>query len=114
MAVEIKAPIPSSAKDVLTPEALAFIADLHRRFDPERRRRLEARAARQQRLDAGEAPDFLASTQEIREADRHEAVVWGMDLTPVAHGELEPAELVRRQLHAFENDVRARLERYAR
>ena len=69
MAVEIKAPVPASAKDVLTPEALAFVADLHRRFDPERRQRLEARAARQQRLDAGEAPDFLASTQSVREAE---------------------------------------------
>ena len=76
MAVEIKASIPSTARDVLTPEALAFVADLHRRFDPERRRRLDARAARQQRLDAGEAPDFLASTQEVREAE------WQVAKTP--------------------------------
>ncbi len=69
MAVEIKGSIPSTARDVLTPEALAFVADLHRRFDPERRRRLEARAARQQRIDGGEAPDFLASTQDVREAE---------------------------------------------
>jgi malate synthase len=69
MAVEIKGSIPSTARDVLTPEALAFVADLHRRFDPERRRRLEARAARQLRIDAGEAPDFLSSTQEVREAE---------------------------------------------
>jgi malate synthase len=69
MAVEIKGNLPPSYRDVLTPEALDFVADLNRRFDPERRRRLEARVARQQRLDAGEAPDFLASTQEVREAE---------------------------------------------
>jgi malate synthase len=76
MAVEIKGNLPSSYQDVITPEALDFVADLHRRFDPERRRRLEARAARQQRLDAGEVPDFLASTQEVREAE------WSVAPTP--------------------------------
>jgi len=69
MAVEIKGSVPSSYRDVLTPEALDFVADLHRRFDPERRRRLEARTERQRRLDAGEAPDFLAATKEVRESE---------------------------------------------
>jgi LmbE family N-acetylglucosaminyl deacetylase len=55
-----------------------------------------------------------AAFQEIRQADAHEAIVWGMDLTAAAHGELEPAELVLRHLHAFADDVRSRLERFAR
>jgi malate synthase len=68
MAVEIKGSVAPSQADVLTREALDFVADLHRRFDPERRARLAARAERQQRLDAGEAPDFLPSTREVRES----------------------------------------------
>ncbi|HVR29729.1 MAG TPA: malate synthase A [Thermoanaerobaculia bacterium] len=76
MAVEIKGSVPSSYRDVLTPEALDFVADLHRRFDPERRRLLAARSERQQRLDAGEAPDFLAETREVREAE------WRVALAP--------------------------------
>jgi len=54
---------------VLTPEALAFVADLHRRFDPHRRRLLAARGERQAAFDAGERPDFLAGTQDVRNGD---------------------------------------------
>ena len=57
------------ADEVLTPEALAFVAGLHRAFDGRRRELLAARAARQARFDAGELPDFLADTAEVR-ADR--------------------------------------------
>ncbi|MBW8891420.1 MAG: malate synthase A, partial [Burkholderiales bacterium] len=53
----------------LTPEALAFVADLHRRFDARRRELLAARAARQARFDAGELPDFLPETAALRAAD---------------------------------------------
>ncbi|MCL6627098.1 MAG: malate synthase A [Alicyclobacillus shizuokensis] len=55
--------------EVLTPEALAFIAGLHRRFEPQRRRLLEQRTARQQAIDAGQLPDFLPETREIRESE---------------------------------------------
>jgi malate synthase len=44
--------------EVLTPEALDFVAQLHRHFNPERVRLLKDRAARQARFDAGELPDF--------------------------------------------------------
>ncbi|MGD9883736.1 MAG: malate synthase A [Reyranella sp.] len=54
---------------VLTPEVLAFLADLQRRFNPQREALLAARAERQLRLDAGEKPDFLAETAGIREDD---------------------------------------------
>jgi malate synthase len=61
--------VEGAGAEILTPEALAFVAELHRRFDPERERLLAARVERQQRLDAGERPDFLEETREIRDGD---------------------------------------------
>jgi malate synthase len=55
--------------EVLTPEALAFVAELQRRFNRERERLLAARMDRQARLDAGERPDFLEETREVRESE---------------------------------------------
>src|SRR6266540_4694780 len=52
---------------ILTPEALAFVADLQREFGPTRLERLAARAERQERIAAGELPDFLAETSAVRE-----------------------------------------------
>jgi malate synthase len=57
------------AEDVLTPEAVAFVLDLERRFGQRRRDLLQARAERQERIDAGELPDFLPETRELREAE---------------------------------------------
>ncbi len=57
------------ADEVLTPEAVAFVVELERRFGPRRLELLAARAERQERLDAGELPDFLPETREIREGD---------------------------------------------
>ena len=54
---------------ILTPEALAFVADLHRTFEARRQALLAARVERTARLDAGERPDFLASTAHIRDGD---------------------------------------------
>jgi len=54
---------------ILTADALAFVADLERRFGSRRRELLQARAERQQRLTAGELPDFLPETRGVREAD---------------------------------------------
>src|ERR1700675_123799 len=51
---------------VLTPEALAFVADLQREFNPRRVELLTARAERQERIAAGELPDFLEETRAIR------------------------------------------------
>ncbi len=53
---------------ILTPDALAFLADLHRRFDTRRQELLVARTARQARYDARELPDFRADTAAIRES----------------------------------------------
>ena len=55
--------------DLLTPAALAFLAALHRRFEPARQQRLAARRRRQAEFDAGALPDFRADTAHIRAAD---------------------------------------------
>lgn len=52
---------------ILTPEAIAFISDLHARFNDRRKDLLATRAARQEKLDAGDLPDFLEATSSIRE-----------------------------------------------
>ncbi|WP_293856709.1 malate synthase A [uncultured Alsobacter sp.] len=57
------------ASEILTPEALAFLAGLHRGFNETRKRLLKLREERQKRFDAGELPDFLADTRHIREGD---------------------------------------------
>jgi len=67
--VAIDAPIPPEFAQVLTHDALALVAALHRRFEPQRQRLLAARTERAQRLDAGERPDFLESTRSIRDGD---------------------------------------------
>jgi malate synthase len=61
--------IEGRAAELLTPEALAFLAELHRKFDARRLELLAARVARQKRFDAGESPDFLAETRSVRDGD---------------------------------------------
>jgi malate synthase len=56
-------------EELLTPDALAFLCELHRCFEPARQARLAARRERQARFDAGESPDFRADTQSIRLGD---------------------------------------------
>src|SRR5258708_24100096 len=55
--------------EILTPEALDFIAKLHRQFEPRRQELLLQRAARQRAFDAGRLPDFLPETRQGREDD---------------------------------------------
>ncbi len=68
-AAQILGSVDGRAREVLTPEALAFLADLHRRFDGRRRELLGARLTRQAKFDAGETPDFLAETNGVRAGD---------------------------------------------
>src|SRR5688572_30238772 len=57
-------------QDALLPApALAFLADLHRRFESRRQACLAARRERQGYFDAGGLPDFRADTAAIRAAD---------------------------------------------
>jgi len=68
-AIAITAPITGRMNEILTPDALAFLAALHRRFEPARQERLSARRTRQQQFDAGALPDFLPETAHIRADD---------------------------------------------
>ncbi|MHB1540078.1 MAG: malate synthase A [Steroidobacteraceae bacterium] len=64
--VEIRAPAEPRCDEILTREALAFLGELHRAFEPRRRELLAARTACQRRIAAGERPDFLPETRDIR------------------------------------------------
>src|SRR5450755_1110197 len=67
--IQILATSRAGQERVLTPAALQFIVDLHRQFNPRRVELLAMRTDRQKRLDAGEKPDFLEATQNIRETE---------------------------------------------
>jgi malate synthase len=73
--VELTVAAEGRDREVLTPAALDFAAELHRRFDERRRALLAARQAKQRRYDAGELPDFRADTAAIRAGDWHVAPV---------------------------------------
>jgi malate synthase len=67
--VAISGPISKEFAQILSPEALGFLAKLHRNFESRRQELLARRAQRQQEFDAGAKPDFLAETKKIRESD---------------------------------------------
>jgi len=54
---------------VLTPEALDLVVALQREFAGRREELLLARAERQDRIEAGEFPDFLDETRSVRDGD---------------------------------------------
>ena len=60
---------PNLYDRILTPQALGFVAHLHRKYEARRRSCMEARATRQARLDAGETFGFLPETRSIRESE---------------------------------------------
>lgn len=55
--------------EILTPEALAFLKQLHLKFDERRKELLADREARQKDIDQGIYPQPLADTKHIRERD---------------------------------------------
>src|SRR5208337_3507443 len=67
--VQISGTLKPGYERVLTGDALQFVADMARRFEPQRRRLMEARSERQAAWDAGALPDFLPGTRAIREGD---------------------------------------------
>jgi malate synthase len=67
--VDVRGPSEDRFDEVLTEEALAFVAELQRRFDGRRRELLERRRERQRELDEGGTLDFLPECREIREGD---------------------------------------------
>jgi len=67
--VEVRGAVEGRAREVLSDEAIDFVALLQREFEHRRRELLARRAQRQQRLDAGGTLDFLEETREVREGD---------------------------------------------
>jgi malate synthase len=67
--IEIRSAQTPRADEILSEAALAFLADLHRRFNARRLELLARRADRQKQFDAGKTPDFLSETQAVREGD---------------------------------------------
>jgi malate synthase len=67
----VNAPLRPGFVSLLTPEALAFVADLTRRFGPRIEELLTRRETRQQEIDGGRLPDFLPETRAIREREWH-------------------------------------------
>jgi hypothetical protein len=56
--IEVLAPVSAEMAEILTPEALRFVAKLARRFSATREALLQARVQRQAEIDAGKMPDF--------------------------------------------------------
>ena len=67
--VEVRGAFNEGFADILTTEALAFIAELQRRFGPTRDSLLERRQEIQAKIDDGWMPGFLTETKAIRDAD---------------------------------------------
>ena len=65
--LEVKGEVTPEFENILTPEALAFLAELHRKFDARRHELLEKRKQRQAEIDKGNMPTFLEETKHIRE-----------------------------------------------
>ena len=66
VATQIKAPANETFSDVLTPDALDFLARLHREVEPVRTTLLEKRVEVAERLRAGGTFDFLTETTDVR------------------------------------------------
>ncbi len=66
--VEVAGDLRPGFDEILTPEALEFVAGLERKFRATRRSLLDCRRAIQRSLDEGALPDFLPTTRSIRDA----------------------------------------------
>ncbi len=67
--IELRAGADGTFGEILTPEALKFLAVLSREFEGTRRRLLKRRMEAQAAIDRGEFPDFLKSTEHVRRGD---------------------------------------------
>ena len=65
--VSISGNVPNEGKKILTKDAVAFLALLHRSFNARRKELLQRRIIRQAELDKGVLPDFLPETKHIRD-----------------------------------------------
>jgi malate synthase len=53
-------------EEIITPDALSFVALLHRTFENRRKELLQSRVERQAQIDCGRMPSFLNETRKIR------------------------------------------------
>jgi len=67
--IQVIGRVTAEFAQILTPQALDFVAKLHRAFESRRQELLARRAARQKEFDAGKLPDFLPETRQVREND---------------------------------------------
>ncbi|MEN8690382.1 MAG: malate synthase A, partial [Desulfobacterales bacterium] len=67
--IEVTGPVSAEFSQILTPEALAFVGGLARKFDTRRKELLDRRQQVQADINAGKRPDFLPETRPIREGD---------------------------------------------
>lgn len=67
--IQIKGNLKDEYKNILTKDALDFIAKLHRTFNNRRKNLLERRVIIQNQIDLGKMPDFLEETKAIRDSD---------------------------------------------
>ncbi|KAH8171824.1 malate synthase domain-containing protein [Sarocladium implicatum] len=65
--VAVHGKVDDAHRKILTPDALAFLALLHRSFNTTRLNLLERRKKRQAAIDQGQLPDFLPETKHIRD-----------------------------------------------
>ncbi|WBM70431.1 malate synthase A [Buttiauxella sp. WJP83] len=62
-------PFGEAERQILTPDAVAFLSELVTRFAPQRNKLLAARTVQQAEIDAGKLPDFISETSSIRESE---------------------------------------------
>src|SRR5215472_16609163 len=67
--VELTGEVSPEAAAILTPDALALVAKLHREFNARRLDLLRQRVKRQSELDEGRLPDFLSESHSVRDGD---------------------------------------------
>lgn len=65
----VEGDISPSFAEILTPEALFFLEQLHQRFNPRRLELLSQREMTQEQLNQGFKPSFLQETAHIRESE---------------------------------------------
>jgi malate synthase len=56
-------------REILSEDAVRFLAELSAKFEPRRQELLARRRARAERIRGGELPDFLAETRHVRETE---------------------------------------------
>src|SRR5260370_1545098 len=67
--VNVLAPVSEHQAEILSPQALDFYATLHREFNARPLELLRERSRRQEAIDQGQMPNFLAETKPVRQGE---------------------------------------------